>query len=415
MHPTLSPSLLVAALLTWSEQVCVVAAAGALASFAIANPKVRLAMWQGLLLVLLMLPVIEPWRTSAAVGATPAGPIAAAFTGKPVERTVWSAEYWLWIIAAGALMRLFSLGLGLWRLRSYRQRARPLAEPRLRVASAAARWYVSDAIASPVTYGWRRPVILLPAKVLELPSDLREAIECHELIHFHRGDWAWVLAETAVRSVLWFHPAVWFVMSRIQLAREQAVDREVVRVLQNRDRYLDALVAVASDQLASGIAPAFLKKRQLAIRVDALIKEVHMSRTRIAAGVVAVGSIVPLAVTGAMWLFPFVGNAQTTQAGATVYLPGDGVTNPIPISRPQPEYTEQARRARWGGTVVLSVVIDEKGVPKSIKVVKPLGFGLDEKAIEAAEQWRFQPAMKNGMPVPVRAQIEFTFNPRSDH
>lgn len=136
-----------------------------------------------------------------------------------------------------------------------------------------------------------------------------------------------------------------------------------------------------------------------------------MSRARIAAGFLAAGSILPLAVVGAMWFFPFVGAAQTTQTGGTVYRAGDGVTNPIPISRPKPQYSEQATKAHWGGTVVLSIVVDEKGVPRNVKVVKPLGLGLDEKAIEAAQQWRFRPGMKNGVPVPVRAQIEMIFRP----
>ena len=253
---------------------------------------------------------------------------------------------------------------------------------------------------------------IFKTETVELPADLREAIECHELIHVSRRDWLWVLAETAVRSLLWFHPAVWFELNRIQLAREQTVDQEVVTLLHNRDRYLDALAAVASHQLQSSFEPAFLRKRQLTQRVHALIEEVPMSRTRTAAGFLAAGSILPLAIAGAMWLFPFTGAAQTQQTGGAVSRPGDeGVTNPVPISRPQPQYSEQARKAHWGGTVVLSVVIDENGVPGNIKVVKPLGMGLDEKAIEAAKQWRFRPGTKNGVAVSVMAQIEMSFHP----
>lgn len=99
-----------------------------------------------------------------------------------------------------------------------------------------------------------------------------------------------------------------------------------------------------------------------------------------------------------------------TREGA--YPARDGVSNPIPISRPEPQYSEEARKAHWGGSVLLSVVIDETGVPKSIKVIKPLGFGLDEKAIEAVTQWRFKPGMKDGVAVPVASQIEVTFRPQ---
>jgi protein TonB len=94
---------------------------------------------------------------------------------------------------------------------------------------------------------------------------------------------------------------------------------------------------------------------------------------------------------------------------AGVYRPGGDVSNPIPISRPEPQYSEEARKAKWGGTVLLSLVIDENGVPQNVKVIKPLGLGLDEKAIEAVGQWRFKPGMKSGVAVPVAAQIEVTF------
>lgn len=65
--------------------------------------------------------------------------------------------------------------------------------------------------------------------------------------------------------------------------------------------------------------------------------------------------------------------------------------------------------------MLLSVVVGVDGVPGSIKVVKPLGLGLDEKAIEAVSQWRFRPGMKEGAPVPVQAQIEVTFHLLDDN
>jgi TonB family protein len=504
----------------------------------------------------------------------------------------------------------------------------------------------------------------LPERVLELPYKLREAIACHELIHVRRGDWLFVLAEAVVRSLLWFHPAIWFVLSRIQLAREQVVDQEAVGLLQNRESYLDALVAVAGHKLYPDLTPAplFLRKRHLAARVEAVMKEVNMSRSRIVAGVTAVCSAVLIAACAAIWMFPFVGQAQTApdspgitvDAGATllhrapvrvpqgstatgavtvqatldakgevsdarvvsgpdelrkaaltsvfewhyqpgpaqamitiqfaggspavagqanggglgggigggigggvgagegrgpiigtkggggggarsggpapagapgqvtfttanaqpaltlraiefsgispeaeqqirsllpvkegdvvspsdrdsvqaavrgfdshlnasfvtarvvngatqssgdttlriapqfaaaqsvtgtgpagtvtstagtvtadgVYRPGGGITNPIPISRPEPQYSDEAKQAKWQGAVLVSVVIDQTGKPINIKVVRPLGLGLDEKAIEAVSQWKFQPGMKDGVAVPVQAQIEVSF------
>ena len=75
----------------------------------------------------------------------------------------------------------------------------------------------------------------------------------------------------------------------------------------------------------------------------------------------------------------------------------------------QPDYTDEARRARKEGTVVLSLIVDPSGHARNLKVVSPLGYGLDEKAIEAAKQWRFQPGMKDGKPVYVRIDIDVEF------
>jgi protein TonB len=104
-----------------------------------------------------------------------------------------------------------------------------------------------------------------------------------------------------------------------------------------------------------------------------------------------------------------VGNGSGGGSGGGVYRPGGGVTNPRPIYRPEPQYSEEARKAKWQGSVLLSLVVDENGKPIQIKVIRPLGLGLDEKAIEAVSQWKFEPGKKDGKPVAVAAQIEVTF------
>jgi TonB family protein len=98
-----------------------------------------------------------------------------------------------------------------------------------------------------------------------------------------------------------------------------------------------------------------------------------------------------------------------TVTATGVYRPGNDIANPMVLSKTEPEYSEAAQKAKWQGAVLLSIVVDETGKPINIKVVRPLGLGLDEKAIEAVSQWKFQPGMKDGVPVPVQAQIEVTF------
>ncbi|MBX9600683.1 MAG: TonB family protein [Bryobacteraceae bacterium] len=95
--------------------------------------------------------------------------------------------------------------------------------------------------------------------------------------------------------------------------------------------------------------------------------------------------------------------------GGGVYRVGGGVSAPQVLLKVEPEYSEEARKARWQGVVVLSVVVDEKGQPRDLRVVRSLGLGLDQKAIEAAEKWKFKPGLKDGRPVPVAATIEVNF------
>jgi TonB family protein len=89
-----------------------------------------------------------------------------------------------------------------------------------------------------------------------------------------------------------------------------------------------------------------------------------------------------------------------------------GITPPKAIHRVEPEYSEEARHAGVQGMVILQTVIDTSGRPTRITVLRPLGFGLDEKARAAVEQWRFEPATKDGKPVYVWADVEVNFRLR---
>lgn len=95
--------------------------------------------------------------------------------------------------------------------------------------------------------------------------------------------------------------------------------------------------------------------------------------------------------------------------GGGVFRVGGGVTAPVPLYKPEPEYSEEARKAKYQGTVVLSVIVDATGIPRNVKVLRSLGLGLDEKAIEAVEKWKFRPGYKDGKPVAVSASIEVNF------
>jgi len=95
--------------------------------------------------------------------------------------------------------------------------------------------------------------------------------------------------------------------------------------------------------------------------------------------------------------------------GGGAFRIGGGVTAPVPIYKIEPEYSEEARKAKFQGTVLLAIVVDTDGLAKNIRVIRPLGMGLDEKAIEAVQKWRFRPGYKDGKPVPVMANVEVNF------
>jgi TonB family protein len=106
---------------------------------------------------------------------------------------------------------------------------------------------------------------------------------------------------------------------------------------------------------------------------------------------------------------PGVGPGEGGGIGGGVYRIGGGVSAPTLLFKVEPEYSEEARKAKFQGTVVLYVVVDEKGMPQQLRVLRPLGLGLDEKAIEAVQKWRFKPGVKDGKAVAVAATIEVNF------
>lgn len=91
------------------------------------------------------------------------------------------------------------------------------------------------------------------------------------------------------------------------------------------------------------------------------------------------------------------------------FKPGGGMSPPHAIYQPDPEYSDEARKAKYQGTDVLSLIVDSSGAPRDLQIVIPLGLGLDEKAIEAVSAWKFDPAQKDGNPVSVLINVEVQF------
>jgi protein TonB len=96
-------------------------------------------------------------------------------------------------------------------------------------------------------------------------------------------------------------------------------------------------------------------------------------------------------------------------AGGGIMHVGGGVSAPVPIFEVTPEFSEEARKAKFQGVVMVSLVVDAKGLPESVRVTRGVGMGLDEKAVAAVKQYRFKPAMMGGKPVAVEVNVEVNF------
>ncbi|MGD0667367.1 MAG: M56 family metallopeptidase [Bryobacteraceae bacterium] len=344
----------------------------------------RLLYWQLLLAACLLLPWLRPWHQEVIAANVSVTTVVTSMAAAPAPARFHIApgELLLYLLAAGVAARLAWLGVGLWRLRRYRRRAVPLENAGVR-----AEVLLSAEISSPVTFGWRRPVILLPERFPQLGGAMQQAILCHENLHVERHDWLFTVAEELVRAVLWFHPAIWWLLGEIQLAREQAVDCQVVKITQSRDPYVDALLEMAGapPELDLAPAPLFLRKRHLKQRVMEIVREATMSKTRwisaLAASVMFLAAACWL-VTGA---FPLAGAPQIVAdaPGVAVDLGGARL-----MHRSGVEYPAAAIAKGVQGTVVAQVKLDANGVVTDASILS----GPDElrKAVlQSVLNWHF--------------------------
>jgi periplasmic protein TonB len=107
---------------------------------------------------------------------------------------------------------------------------------------------------------------------------------------------------------------------------------------------------------------------------------------------------------------PGYGPGSYGGTGGSIYRAGiGGVSNPIPIVTPEAEFSDEARRNKYQGVCIISVIVDSHGYPQNLRVVRSLGMGLDEKALAAVKGYRFKPARKDGKPVPVMIEVEVNF------
>jgi len=106
---------------------------------------------------------------------------------------------------------------------------------------------------------------------------------------------------------------------------------------------------------------------------------------------------------------PGVGDGREGGIGGGPYVVGRGVSAPQLIYDPEPEYSDEARKEKYQGVVLLQVIVGEDGRPRDVRIARSLGLGLDEKALEAVRQWRFEPGRLNGRTVAVVVNVQVNF------
>jgi beta-lactamase regulating signal transducer with metallopeptidase domain len=312
-------------LLAWALQVAALVVAGVVLPglLRMTSPRPRLAYLRAVLVICLALPLLQPWAparprplptvmTDLAVGIAPASTIdnataagADATAGRGDGRSWPDWRTWPWgsvavaVFVAGLALRLAWLALGLASLARLRRSSVPL-DPRPEsvddaalMVGADADFRVSSRVVRPVTFGLRRPVVLVPPDFSAFTPTQQTAVAAHELLHVARRDWVRTLGDEVILSVLWFHPALWWLVDQIHLHVEQVVDRDVVRVVGARKPYLEALLKLAAAGPTPMLQPAslFLKHGHLAQRVALLVREVSMSRIRLVCSFVVVVAV----------------------------------------------------------------------------------------------------------------------------
>ncbi len=355
-------SLLISNGASWAVQVMLVAGATglALSSLRVSDAKVRLRTWHASLAVCLLLPLVGRWETVA-----PQFPIVV-----PAEST-GTAPWQLWaaaVVLVGIAARVAWLCVGMGKLRGLRRRSTPWSphwfdDLAQRIGVSAA-MRVSREIRSAVTFGVRRPRILVPDRLVGVPKSHQQAVVAHELRHVARRDWLWVLAEEVVRTVFWWHPAIWLALAEARLAREELVDREAIAITGNRRSYLEALVAAAEPRgaIVGGFVPHFYRRRQLRSRIRRLLKENDMSPKRMVACVVVIALALPATAWAAASAFPLV---TDTPAVVTQDPPPPP---PPPTTPPPPPVRRKGRSATSAApttAAALATVEDEAATAAS--------------------------------------------------
>ncbi len=250
-------------------------------------------------------------------------------------------------------------------------------------------------VSVPIASGLLDPVVLMPRAAAEWPEWQRAAAVRHERAHIERKDLMANFIAHVACAVYWFHPFVWFFSAMLRREQETACDDAVLHSGFEPATYAEALLAVARNSTSTLIPGSSVMgcamttqidvKSRIMRLLDSSIARTSSATTRRLAAIAFAGLVLAIAIP--------------VRAQAPYHV-GDGVSAPSVLQKVDPQYTEEARKAKISGTVLLTMTIGVDGMAHDISVVRSLDSGLDLKAVEAVQQWHFNPGKKAAMRCP---------------
>jgi D-alanyl-D-alanine endopeptidase (penicillin-binding protein 7) len=314
----------------------------------------------------------------------------------------------LWAACAGALGLRMAVGL-LWIGRAARlQACDPVWQARLsRLAERCGlgrdvRLRVVDGLSSPITAGWWRPVVLVPASLVAgMPPDLLEALLAHELGHVRRHDYLVNLLQNVIETLLFYHPAVWWLSRRIRAEREQIADDFAARHLGEPRRLALALSELEKLQFSSHHLAQAANGGDLMGRIRRLLRPSAQALNWKAA----------IPVLGLAVVCAACAHASAGRSAASLAPSGVSKRAIVDFSScRKPEYPATDLSARHEGTVTLSFLVDARGAVSDSAIARSSGYAsMDEAARGALVKCRFMPATRNGQAVAEWTKVQYVW------
>lgn len=314
----------------------------------------------------------------------------------------WIVGTWAVCAVAMALRMVFGL---LWIGRAAaHERVDPAWQARIEgMASSfgierAVRLRVIERLGSPVTAGWLRPVVLVPAALVSgMPAHLLEALLAHELAHVKRHDYLVNLGQNLVETLLFYHPAVWWISGRIRVEREQIADDHAARILGEPRRLALALSELEKLQFSTHHLAQAANGGDLMSRIKRLIRPDTQALNWKAA--------IPVLGLAAMSAAVF---AHAAPAAKPAKPETEAIANFNSCERPH--YPAESIKQEHTGTVTLGFLVAKNGTVKESKVTTSSGHvALDEAAHAALTKCRFKPATTKGKPVEAWTAVQYVW------